>query len=311
MQKAEAEVKKIREDIKSITIQGATNVAIATLKGIKLIASKYKAKDLPDLIKEVEKAGFSLSEARENEPLATNGVRYVLGKLKDFSGLTEAREAISSAADEYLVLIKESKQKIIENGVQLLKGTNVILTHCHSSTATATLIGVSKENPKLQVVATETRPLYQGRKTAKELVDAKVNVTQIVDDAAPSFIEDDRYLPVESVLVGCDELLRDGSFINKVGTYSMALSAKVGKDEFYVTTTLLKMNMYKEPKFPEIEMRAAREIWEDAPKGLKIINPAFEVVGPEFVTGYITEDGVLKADELKENALKLYPWLKQ
>ena len=89
----------------------------------------------------------------------------------------------------------------------------------------------------------------------------------------------------------------------------MALSAKVGKDDFYVATSLLKMDPTRDVQFPEIEMRPARELWKEAPEGLKIINPSFEVVKPEFVTGYITEAGVLKADELLDKAKELYPWL--
>ncbi|MBN1915393.1 translation initiation factor eIF-2B [Candidatus Dojkabacteria bacterium] len=305
------QIKEIKAKIKNIEIQGATNVALATLGGIKITANESTADSVSSFLEEIEKTGIELSEARENEPLAGNGVRYILGKIKNFEDLVEAKEAISLAIEEYVELINKSKEEIFKAGVEELKNFDVILTHCHSSTSTKILIELSKRNPKLSVVSTETRPLFQGRITAKKLSNANAKVFQIVDSAAPSFIEDDRYLPVECVLVGNDELLSDGSFINKIGTYSMALSAKAGKDKFYVATTLLKLNLKKDIKFPEIEMRPSKEVWEDAPMELKIINPAFDLIRPEFVTGYITEAGVITSSEVKDKALELYPWLNQ
>ncbi len=302
-------IRKIKEDIKTIKIQGATNVAIATLEALKLIAKESKADTVDHFLEEVEKVGIELSQARENEPLAENGVRYILGKLKEYKDVKEAKKSIDTSVEEYLELIEDSKKKIFKAGVEELKDFDVILTHCHSSTTTNILIELAKKNSNLSVVSTETRPLFQGRITAKELAKANVKVYQVVDSAAPAFIEDDRYLPVECVLVGNDELLSDGSFINKVGTYSMALSAKVGNDKFYVATSLLKLNLAKDIRFPEIEMRPARELWENAPADLKIINPSFDLVKPEFVTKYITEAGILTSSQIKDEALKLYPWL--
>jgi len=303
-------ISEIKENIKSIKIQGATNVALATLEGIKLVVNEGNYKTSSELLEEVERVGIELSTARENEPLARNGVKFLLGKLKDYESVEEAKKHIVDVCDEYVSLIKKAKEKIFESGVKELKGKKVVLTHCHSSTTTKILIELSKKNPKLVVVSTETRPLYQGRLTAKELSAAGVKTYQIVDSAAPSFIEDDRYLPVECVIVGNDELLSNGNFVNKVGTYSMALSALVGKDEFYVATSLLKLDLSKNPKFPEIEMRPGSEVWNEAPEGLQIINPSFDMVDSKYVTGYITEAGVISVKEIKEKALKLYPWLK-
>jgi ribose 1,5-bisphosphate isomerase len=301
-----AKIKRIETDIKSIKIQGATNVALATLRGIRLVAKHSKDKAWK---KEVREVGSRLSEARENEPLARNAVRFILHSLRDDSDV----DFVLKACDGYESMIAEGKKGMIRSGTEVLREESVILTHCHSSSAVTVLKNVAKfrsiQGEDFKVVSTETRPRYQGRKTAQELLEAGIDVTQIVDSACASFITDDKYLPVGAVVVGCDELLPDGSFINKVGTYSIALAAKKGADEFYVATTLLKLDPERKGRLKDIELREAKEVWEKAPEGLKIINPAFEQVSCDYVTGYITEIGVLKAKELLKRARDVYPWI--
>jgi len=303
-------INHIERDIKSIEIQGATNVALATLEGLRLVARNFEGKSL-DLRKEVARVGKRLSEARENEPLARNALKFVLQSLEGED--LKLKERVLGACDGYESMIADGKVGMIQFGTEVLHKEDVILTHCHSSSAVTILKNVAKykaiKGKSVKIIATETRPRFQGRKTAKELLRAGIDVTQIVDSACASFIVDDRYLPVGAVIVGCDELLRDGSFINKVGTYSIALAAKKGADEFYVATTLLKLDPQRDPDLAEIELRDASEVWEDAPKGLKIINPAFEQVSSAYVTGYITEAGVLKKRELLKEAKKIYPWI--
>ncbi len=291
---------KIKKDIESITIQGATNVALATLKGMK-IASKDKS------FEETIKAGKILADARDNEPLARNAVKFVVCNSR------REVDNVIKKCEQFEEVISKAKKKMVVYGTEAIKDEEVVLTHCHSSTALA-IIKNAVEYKKdkgggLRIIATETRPRYQGRKTAKELFEEGVDVTLITDSASASFIIEDEYEPVGAIIVGCDELLRDGSFINKVGTYAMARAAEDGADEFYVATTLLKFDPDRKITPSMIEMRKAEEVWEDAPDGLEIINPAFDRVGGKFVTGYITEAGVIKAEQIVEKAKKVYPWM--
>lgn len=314
MSTLQKQIYRLEEDIKTVTIQGATNVALATLEGIRLVAKNISG-DRKILLRAVKEIGEKLSNARVNEPLARNAVKYIFTKLNQSKSTMpkDAQIEVLGLCTEYESMIAEGKKHIVAFGAEVLNKEDVVLTHCHSSTTTKILINVAKlkeiEQKEFKVVSTETRPLYQGRKTAKELFGAGVDITQIVDSACASFIVDDRYLPVGAIIVGCDELLKDGSFINKVGTYSIALSAEKGKDKFYVATHLLKMDPKRDVIIPDIEQRAANEIWDHAPKGLKIINPAFEHTPSELVTGYITEAGLLTKDELLPKAEEAYPWL--
>lgn len=297
-------IDEIEKDIETIKVQGATNVALATLEGVQLIADAQGI----DIMENVESVGFRLSHARENEPLARNAVKYILSQIKGEKTLSISEE-VHKAVEEFRAIIAESKVNIIKNAVSTISQHTIVLTHCHSSTTVAALVGAAKVNPNLRVVATETRPLYQGRTTAKDLLEAGVDVTQITDSASAAFIVDDRYLPVDAVLIGADEVFVDGRAINKIGSFPLALAANFGKDPLYVLTTLLKIDLDGQAKAPVIEMRNGREVWENAPSGLNIINPAFDLVPSELITGFITEAGVFTADQLKSALKSTYSWI--
>lgn len=299
--KLESSIGRIEQDIKSVKVQGATNVAFAVVEGMRLVLVNGFT-DVKELRDELLKTGERLSNARENEPLARNAVKYIISKFD--SSKDDPKGNTKRACEEYINLIASSKQKIIEAGIGALSDSKVILNHCHSSTAVAIL-----KELKAEVIATETRPLFQGRITAVELLKESQNVSLIVDDAAASFILDKGKIPVDTVLVGCDELLEDGSFINKIGSLQLALAAKEASDKYFVAVSLLKLDPLRNCENIKIEERGREEVWAEAPAKLKIINPAFDIVDAKFVSGYITEGGVLKREELVEKAKNLYPWI--
>lgn len=290
------DIEKIRENIASINIQGATNVAIATVEGMKLALKEELEQD------QVIAVGRDLANTRLNEPMARNAVKYVEHGLRK-------GEKLDDLIDQYNQMIHDAKLKLKLYGGDALSRFNVVLTHCHSSSSTSGLIEAHRLNPNLKVVSTETRPKFQGRITSKELYDAGVDVTMIVDSISAAFIVDDSYLPVEAIVIGTDELLRNGSVINKLGSYQMALAANLGSDKFFVSTSLLKLDPSRDPSDAKIEMRSASEVWSEAPKDLNIINPAFEVVPNKLIDYFITEVGIIRPEEILDEAKKMYPWI--
>ena len=142
---------KICRDIKTLKIQGAENIAIAGLKAISLKRDKKSVRKLLEL--------------RETEPLLRNSVRFV---LKDYG------RNYGIAMDH----LKNVRKRIAEVGYRKFKGKKVF-THCHSST----VVEILKKAKNVRVYNTETRPLYQGRKTARELSKNRIKVTMFVDSA--------------------------------------------------------------------------------------------------------------------------------
>ena len=131
-----AKFNQILKDIKSIKIQGARNVAKAGLRAYRLIPTESSKK--------------KLLAARSTEPMLRN-LLELAGKMSD----KELNERI-----------KQNQDKINKAVFKLIKNNSVIFTHCHSSSVTSALIYAKKNGKKFEVYNTETRPLFQGRKTS-------------------------------------------------------------------------------------------------------------------------------------------------
>ena len=303
-------IKKTALDIINIKIQGATNVATQSLLSIINWLSNSTITSPQELYNTALFYLEFLANARPNEPLAKNSVKYIKHHLhiSSITSTNQLKKEFTRLAQEYLDLIKKSKQQIIKKGIKYIKQAHIVFTHCHSSTA-ENLITALAQDHEITVIATETRPLYQGRITASHLIKKKIQTFLIVDSAAAHFITDDRVLPVDVVLIGADELTIYGDAINKVGSFGISLASHYAQKPIYVVTPLLKIAYKTLYVPPQIEQRDASEVWKDAPKGLKIINPAFELIPRHFLTGFITEFGLIEPENIGQIAIKHYPWL--
>lgn len=306
-----SQVQQIIEDIKDLKVQGATNVAKVCLDGIRVFSDSYEGSGTDEFINEVKVIAWKLASARPTEPLARNLVRFVLSHLSSNQSIQQIQEVVlEDAIMTAYQMLEEAKKQIVQNGVELITDVDALLTHCHSSTVENIIIGINKKIPDLKVYATETRPRMQGRITAKNLLSAGIEVTMVVDSASSMFITSKEEPDVDAVIIGCDEVTQQGGAINKIGSLDIALACQYDGDPLYVATTLLKLDTFVKSETPRIEYRSAKEIWEHAPEGLRIINPAFELVPPSLITGFITEAGVIVPTEIEKVAKEIYKWMK-
>jgi ribose 1,5-bisphosphate isomerase len=301
-------------DIKSIKIQGATKIALAVAEALLKYAKTLKVKNSAALIREMKSAGKYLLTARSTEPMADNVVEFVVYYLKQNKDLpiVELKKVLADAIYYFLELSRKNDEAIVKFGTQVIASGDKVFTHCHSGTVVKIFVGAKKNKKKFQVFQSETRPLYQGHKTAVNLVKAKIKDTLVVDSSAASIIVGlaDPKVKINKVIIGCDSISRDGSCVNKVGSYAIALAAKQKNIPVYIATQTLKMNEdAKNLKMIKIEEREAREVWDKAPKGLKIFNPAFDRIPSELITGFITEFGVIEPKKMFEKVKAEYKFV--
>jgi len=307
------QIDKIYEDIQKLNIQGATNVAIAVFEGMKLYLSLTKETDKQKIHDKFFQVGDKLSKARPNEPLAKNGVRFIKYFFKkEFPVLPEVstmKPRLDELCAQYLDMISETKKNIVDKSKGYLLNYDNIFTHCHSSTVETLIKELSHKDKEFEVVCTETRPRLQGRITAKNLVNAGIKTTMITDSAADSFIVGRGNVLVDAIFIGCDQIVKGGHAINKIGSWSIAMSAHYADKPLYVITPLLKIDESSYIGNVEIEVREDSEIWPDAPKGLEIYNPAFEIVDNVLITGFVTEFGIVKPTDVDKVVKDKYPWI--
>ena len=261
---------KIAKEIKEVKIQGARNIAKKALYAYSLIPTK-KSKEI-------------LCSLRPTEPMLIN----VLNKAE------------KQPYNEILKHFDETQEKINNYVSKIIKSGDVIFTHCHSTNVTGALIYTKEQGKNFEVYNTETRPLFQGRKTAKELKKAGIKITMFVDSALGIALSQEQGTEkVCKIFLGSDAIVKEG-IVNKVGSEVIAQIAKNQKIPVYIAADSWKFSNQKIP----LEQRELNEVWDKAPKKIKIKNPAFEFVPKKYIKGIISELGSLSYTEFLKKVRK-------
>ncbi|KAK4364340.1 hypothetical protein RND71_015698 [Anisodus tanguticus] len=137
------------------------------------------------------------------------------------------------------------------------------------------------------------------RLTAFELVHENRQATLIADSAAAALRNAGR---VKAVIVGADRVTANGDTANKIGTYSLAVSAKHHGIPFSVAAPLISidLSLFSGQQIV-IEERSPKELLHTrgglgeqvAASGISVWNPAFDVTPASLISGIITEKGVI------------------
>lgn len=133
-----------------------------------------------------------------------------------------------------------------------------------------------KENPLLEIFILESRPMFEGRNFAKELIKHGIKCHLIVDAMMNYAIQ-----KTDCVIIGADQILKNGNVVNKIGSYPLALCAKAAKKPFYVLSTkdkVIKTNTFTNGEY------SSKEIWNYKNRHLKILNQYFEIVPKDLIT---------------------------
>ena len=111
---------------------------------------------------------------------------------------------------------------------------------------------------------------------------------------------------IQAVIVGADRIAANGDTANKIGTYGVSILAREHGIPFYVAapwSTIDMRHRHTATSSPSNSATLAKSPTPTAsqmtPDGVGIENPAFDVTPARYITGIITERGVLKAPPLR------------
>ncbi len=287
------------DDIKSLKIQGATNVAIY---GVEAFAKHAETVSLKEnkLFNHLNSVVDELSNVRVTEPALRNGLRYVMTGIRQ-----EGKEKASDLGKKYIKLIDDAKQRIFKIGAERIQNGSRVFTHCHSSITVGIFLEAAKQGKDFDVINTETRPLFQGRKTARRLSEANIRVTHVVDSAMRWAMNS--FNP-HMIFLGADAVTVEGVALNKIGSRLCALASEEEHIPLYICTSLLKYDQATSiGRLSEIEMRSPKEIWDEGlPENVTVLNPAFETIDRGNISAFITEAGLIPPQSVHQTFRRIY-----
>jgi ribose 1,5-bisphosphate isomerase len=269
---------RICRDIKAVKIQGAENVAKAAVEAL--------------MLRSDPRAVAKLISLRPTEPCLRNVVRYVRGNPEKFGPLA-------------LLHFEDSAKKIAQYGSMKIEDGMTVFTHCHSSVVIDIIRKAKEQGKKFSVNCTETRPLFQGRKTARDVAAIGIPVTMWVDSGARIAMKES-----DMFIFGADAITSEGKVVNKIGTEMFAeIAESYGKDAYCCTNSWKYDPVTVFGKKEPVERRDAKEIWDKPPRGVKIMNLAFENVDRKLITSIISELGDFSPSVFVQEVRKAYPWI--
>ncbi len=292
-------------DIRSLKIQGADAVAVEASKALLLVINSSGSNTEKDFISELSKAADTLVQTRPTEPAMRNALKFILHDLEKYDNTNHVAEEVKKKVKSVVDHFAGSKQIISEYGMNKIRDGYVVFTHCHSSTVVEMLLAAKNNRIDFEVHNTETRPRFQGRKTAKELSSAGIKVRHYVDSAALYAMK-----KADICLFGADAIQSDGRVLNKIGTAMFVEIAKKHDIPVYCCSNSWKFDPttlygHDEP----VEIRDPKEVWTNAPSGVEIINYAFGVIDPVKITAIISELGIYRPGAFADIVQRRYSWL--
>ena len=306
--------------IKDMEVRGAPLIGVTAAYGM------YFASKISSNQRNLNKYGKELIKTR---PTAVNlkwTVEKILNHLKskNLKDKNDISKSILNFANEIrdedmknCYLIGANGFKVINRIKKNKKNKTLnVLTHCNAGWLAAVDWGTAlapiyysniMKKLNIHVWVDETRPRNQGANlTSFELNNENIDNSIIADNTGGLLM---MMKKIDLCIVGADRITKDGSVINKIGTYLKALAAFEHKVPFYVAIpySTIDFESYY-PKNIKIENRGSEELnfitgidskgvrrkLRIYPKKSKSFNLGFDITPSKFITGYITEKGIFK-----------------
>lgn len=285
--------------IQRLAVRGAPLIGVAAAFGLAQEAWREPVR------KHLSRAAEALGQAR---PTAVN-LAWAVERMSRVLRNSRIHEDRLPAALEHEArrIQAEEEQRSVRMGrfgAGLIRRGYRILTICNAGmlaapglgTALAAVYVAQRQGKRISVYAPETRPLLQGaRLTAFELTRAGIPCTVLTDSMIATIMPE-----VDLVLTGADRIARNGDTANKIGTYQMALLARLFHRPFYAVAPVSTFDFAARTggDIP-IEQRSPRELMfcgtrQTAPAAARFHNPAFDVTPAKLITGIITDQGILR-----------------
>jgi methylthioribose-1-phosphate isomerase len=297
----------VADAIRQLQVRGAPLIGIAAAMGIVVGTRELRGAPRATFLAAVARLVALLAAAR---PTAVN-LRWALDRM---AGTAAAAPGDGAALWERLhaeatAIWEEDRamcRQIGEHGLAIIADGANILTHCNTGalatggigTALAPVYLAHEQGRKVHVYVDETRPLLQGaRLTTWELQQSGVPCTLITDGVPASLM---RQAKVDVVIVGADRICANGDFANKIGTYGLAVLARHHGVPFYCAAPWSTVDpALADGDLIPIEQRSPSEVTAlagrpTAPAGTVALNPAFDVTPARYVTGYVTDRGLVQ-----------------
>jgi len=292
------DIQKELEDLRDDNTSGANELIDKALEIIKIRLESIEDSN-EDIRGELFNLAKNIIDSRPSMAPLINTIGFLVHDLEKINkkileerisqfyvDRTEREKALSQAFRTFL-----TNKKITAPKIMLISYSSTILNRL-----------IENKDYNFEIFILESRPLLEGIRVA-ETLSSYFKTNLIIDAAMGKFIDE-----IDLILIGVDSVLKDGSIINKIGTFPLAVLANEKNIDVYAVGDCFKYNLKDHyGKEVIIEEKPTKELYseESQKELLKIHNYYFDITPPKYITGIISDLGILKMEEFlkltKEN----------
>lgn len=294
-------IRELRED----NISGASEFID---KALEMIKTQLDLIDDPhrDIRDEIIYLSNQIIETRPSMAPLINTIGYL---IHDLDEITES--VINERLNQFKINREKRRESLELNFHTFLKQGKTIPLKIMLISYSSTIINLLLKNKEFnfEIYVLESRPLLEGQRVA-EILSSHFKTHLIVDAAIGNFIDE-----IDVVLIGVDSILKDGSVINKIGTFPLSLLARTKKIDVFAVCDSYKYNLKSHHGHSVlIEEKPLKEVYnkEMSNKLLEVHNYYFDITPPEYISGIISDLGVFSIQEFLDKVIESLPieWFK-
>lgn len=292
--------KKI-EAIRTDKSSGSIELAKSAVDVLLSTSNSISTESPEEYFEQLNNIAWHLFRARPNMAPVQSEVVLILNRLKNSFTAKSTAQSLKLALKLYINQRRSEqrsiREKVQKNALPVLDKYKTLLAHSYSSSVVDILTKWANRNRRLFV--TESRPLYEGHTVAR-LLSRVCDVTLITEAQVGHFMGQ-----VDCALTGADSILADGSIVNKMGTYMVALAARDNKKPFYVIADTSKFHPGSAigMDIPE-ETHDPGEVFAEQSTHIHASNIYFDSTPERLITGIFTEDGLVKGAAVRSSVQK-------
>ncbi|MFY9607234.1 MAG: hypothetical protein WAU45_01305 [Blastocatellia bacterium] len=273
---------------------GAAEVLLSAVDVYSLLAeewSKSECSSVEHAMRRVIEASVALVEAQPAMAPLARLASAVVGAATGLSRADETLDQAEAAAQSFAQQAASAGEAASAHAADLIHDGARVFTHSRSSTVLLAFKLALKAGKRFTVIATESRPMMEGRALAAEVSREGAGVTLIADAAAAQGIAQ-----ADFVFLGAD-WVTTSKVVNKIGTRLIALAARESGRPIHVVCDTSKFIGSTEGFHEDLRPQGRFELRSDPLDEIEVLNSYFEATPLSLFKSIITEHGAMRPEE--------------
>ncbi|KAG6441773.1 translation initiation factor eIF-2B subunit alpha [Manduca sexta] len=282
------------------------SAGVAAIKTLLTVIENYKVATVRELDLNLQLAVDAMRHCDQPVTAISSGcelfMRFITFARLDVKSFEECEQIMLQRGHIFLNTLLEARGKVAKQALTFISDGCKILTHSRSRVVLQAMLEAAKANRRFQVFVTVSAPDNTGEIMHKQLVEAGIDATLILDSAVGYIMEQ-----VDIVMLGAEGVTESGGIINKVGTYSIGISALELKKPVFVLTESFKFariyplnqqDVPKEFKYLSSTLKSGKDLSKE--------HPLVDYTPPAYITLLFTDLGILTPSAVSDELIKLY-----